>query len=163
MTPSFEAPAEASDVVRVLAADGSYDPSDAAERYLPLIDVLTDTELETRMLSGLASAGLPEPVLQHRVLRPDGGDAFIDAAYPEERIALEADGWAAHGGRSAFDPDRARANDLTLLGWELYRFTSTMDEHVFGSVVAEAYHRARRNRLVPSRRSRHKPGQSTRS
>ena len=47
MTPSFEAPAEASDVVRVLAADGSYDPSGAAERYLPLIDALTDTELET--------------------------------------------------------------------------------------------------------------------
>ncbi|WP_020098406.1 thiamine pyrophosphate-dependent enzyme [Microbacterium sp. 11MF] len=47
MTPSFEAPAEASDVVRVLAADGSYAPSEAAERYLPLIDALTDAELET--------------------------------------------------------------------------------------------------------------------
>lgn len=47
MTPSFEAPAEASDVVRVLAADGSYAPSPTAERYLPLIDALTDAELET--------------------------------------------------------------------------------------------------------------------
>ena len=40
MTP-IEAP-----LVRVLADDGSYAPSAAAERYLPLIDALTDAELE---------------------------------------------------------------------------------------------------------------------
>ncbi|GAA2894372.1 thiamine pyrophosphate-dependent enzyme [Microbacterium esteraromaticum] len=40
MTP-IEAP-----LVRVLADDGSYAPSADAERYLPLIDALTDAELE---------------------------------------------------------------------------------------------------------------------
>lgn len=34
-------------LVRVLAADGSLAPTPAAERYLPLIDALTDAELET--------------------------------------------------------------------------------------------------------------------
>lgn len=34
-------------LVRVLAADGTLAPTPAAERYLPLIDALTDAELET--------------------------------------------------------------------------------------------------------------------
>ncbi len=34
-------------LVRVLAADGTMAPTPAAERYLPLIDALTDAELET--------------------------------------------------------------------------------------------------------------------
>ncbi|PZU45446.1 MAG: pyruvate dehydrogenase (acetyl-transferring) E1 component subunit alpha [Microbacterium sp.] len=34
-------------LVRVLAADGTFAPSPEAERYLPLIDSLTDAELET--------------------------------------------------------------------------------------------------------------------
>jgi len=34
-------------LVRVLAADGTFAPSPEAERYLPLIDALTDAELET--------------------------------------------------------------------------------------------------------------------
>ncbi len=34
-------------LVRVLAADGSFAPTPAAERYLPLIDALADSDLET--------------------------------------------------------------------------------------------------------------------
>ncbi|ALJ18722.1 thiamine pyrophosphate-dependent dehydrogenase E1 component subunit alpha [Microbacterium sp. No. 7] len=34
-------------LVRVLAADGTYAPTPAAERYLPLIEALSDAELET--------------------------------------------------------------------------------------------------------------------
>jgi pyruvate dehydrogenase E1 component alpha subunit len=34
-------------LVRVLAADGTFAPTPEAERYLPLIDALTDSELET--------------------------------------------------------------------------------------------------------------------
>ena len=46
VTPSHEAQADDS-AVRVLAADGTFAPSPAAERYLPLIDALTDADLET--------------------------------------------------------------------------------------------------------------------
>jgi 2-oxoisovalerate dehydrogenase E1 component alpha subunit len=41
--PQADSPA----VVRVLAADGSYAPSPAAERYLPLVEALSDVDLET--------------------------------------------------------------------------------------------------------------------
>ena len=33
-------------LVRILEADGSFAPSAASEQYLPLIDALTDAELE---------------------------------------------------------------------------------------------------------------------
>ncbi|KRA25227.1 pyruvate dehydrogenase (acetyl-transferring) E1 component subunit alpha [Microbacterium sp. Root61] len=40
-------PSEDTSLVRVLAADGSLAPTAAAERYLPLIDALAESELET--------------------------------------------------------------------------------------------------------------------
>jgi pyruvate dehydrogenase E1 component alpha subunit len=40
-------PADDPDLVRILAADGSFAPSPAAEPYLELIDALGDTDLET--------------------------------------------------------------------------------------------------------------------
>jgi very-short-patch-repair endonuclease len=48
----------------------------------------------------------------------------IDLAYPDVKLAIELDGWEFHGGRTAFDADRARANDLVLAGWTVVRFTS---------------------------------------
>jgi very-short-patch-repair endonuclease len=44
-------------------------------------------------------------------------------AYPELRIAIEADGFAVHGTRPAFEDDRARQNRLMLAGWQVLRFT----------------------------------------
>jgi very-short-patch-repair endonuclease len=87
-----------------------------------------DSELEARIIRLLVEAGLPLPAQQVRVQRPDGSLAFIDLAYPEHRIAIEVDGWSAHGHRGAFDRDRMRANDLTLLGWRVLRFTSATPE-----------------------------------
>ena len=40
-------PPDESALVRVLAADGTFAPTPEAERYLPLIDALTDADLET--------------------------------------------------------------------------------------------------------------------
>lgn len=40
------APSDVPGVVRVLAADGTFAPTAAAERYLPLVEALTDAELE---------------------------------------------------------------------------------------------------------------------
>jgi hypothetical protein len=43
----------------------------------------------------VASAGLPRPVQQHRVLLPDG-TVKLDAAWPEVKLAVEFDGAAFH-------------------------------------------------------------------
>ena len=96
-----------------------------------------DSELEVRALRALADAGLPAPVQQHPIRRGDGRLARIDLAYPRQMVAIELDGWDHHGRRSAFDADRIRRNELTLLGWDVYQFTSTMsDEDLVGTVTA---------------------------
>ncbi|MCB0972903.1 MAG: type IV toxin-antitoxin system AbiEi family antitoxin domain-containing protein [Acidimicrobiales bacterium] len=94
--------------------------------------------LESRAIAALALAGLPRPELQWRVRRPDGSSAYIDLAYPGRWVAIELDGWAEHGLRSAFDPDRVRANDLVLLGWTVLRFTWTMSDRYLCQTVAAA-------------------------
>ena len=47
----------------------------------------------------------------------------MDFAYPQRRLAVELDGFESHGQRDAFDRDRARQNQLVLLGWTVLRFT----------------------------------------
>ena len=88
-----------------------------------------DSDLEVRALQVLQRAGLGLPAQQHRV-RVGGRTLRIDLAFPEHRIAIELDGWDAHGVRSAFDADRARANELVILGWRVVRFTSTTPAEV---------------------------------
>jgi hypothetical protein len=94
--------------------------------------------LESRVIACLATAGLPEPERQHPVVRPDGRKAFIDLAYPGQRVAIEADGWATHGQRRAFDQDRVRSNELVLLGWRVLHVTSAMTDAQICRVVALA-------------------------
>lgn len=116
-------------------------------RPTPLVDALAerwagydpgDSALEARALLAIARAGLPAPVQQHAVRRPDGRLAFVDLAYPDRMVAIELDGYEHHRSRSAFDQDRARANDLTLLGWRVYRFTWTMSDEDIVATVAQA-------------------------
>jgi very-short-patch-repair endonuclease len=82
-----------------------------------------ESDLEVRVVQLLRRAGVPAPLLQHSVRLPDGNTARLDMAYPEQRLCIEVDGWAAHGGRAAFQRDRARQNMLVLLGWRPLRFT----------------------------------------
>jgi very-short-patch-repair endonuclease len=72
------------------------------------------------------------------VVRPDGRRAFIDVAYPEPLVAIEADGWECHGQRAAFDADRVRSNELVLLGWRVLHVTSAMTDAQICRVVAIA-------------------------
>lgn len=93
--------------------------------------------LEARVIEALARAGLPAPARQWPFTRADGSDGFIDLAYPDRMSAIELDGWAEHGLRSAFDADRVRGNELVLAGWRLLRFTWTMtDDEIVAAIAA---------------------------
>ena len=100
-----------------------------------------DSAPEARIARLLVRAGLPAPVQQHRV-RIGGRTLRIDLAYPRAGIAIEYDGWAFHSTRSAFDRDRARANDLVLLGMHVLRFTSTSSDQQVVDTVRAALARA---------------------
>jgi very-short-patch-repair endonuclease len=86
-----------------------------------------ESNLQMRFARDLVAHGLPEPAVEHRV-RIGGRRYRIDLAYPSVMLAIEVDGWDVHRTRSAFDHDRARANDLVAAGWTLLRFTASMSE-----------------------------------
>jgi hypothetical protein len=79
---------------------------------------------EARMARLLAAEGLPPAVPEYEVWSHDGRFvARVDFAYPELRLAIEVDGFAAHSSLEAFRHDRVRQNALVGAGWTVLRFT----------------------------------------
>jgi very-short-patch-repair endonuclease len=83
-----------------------------------------ESPLETKVGRVLYEAELGELVEQFEV------DVFgkryrLDFFYPQEMVAIEVDGYAVHGNRTAFDRDRERQNALAAADILVLRFTST--------------------------------------
>ncbi|MFY9917104.1 MAG: DUF559 domain-containing protein [Mycobacterium sp.] len=47
----------------------------------------------------------------------------VDVGFPNQRLALEADGFAFHSDSEDFHHDRVRQNAIALAGWQVLRFT----------------------------------------
>src|SRR3954454_1482186 len=78
----------------------------------------TRSELERALLALVDAHGLPRPRLNRE---SDHGE--LDARWPQQRLVVECDGFAAHGTRKAFEDDRARDRDLQVAGWRVVRIT----------------------------------------
>lgn len=78
----------------------------------------TESMLEDRLVGVLRKAGLPAPVRQLQV-----SGVRIDFAYPEARLAIEADSRAWHAGRSDLQRNSSKGNLLVGLGWRVLHFT----------------------------------------
>ena len=71
--------------------------------------------------------------LLHKLLREAGitgwkanhpvGGYRVDVGFPQQKVAIEVDGFAYHSGADAFQIDRLRQNDITLARWQVLRFT----------------------------------------
>ena len=113
-------------IAECLAQSSSTRPGRAILRSLlhEIPATATESALEIHVWRLLFEAGLPLPVRQHAV-RGLGGKlvARVDFAYPDLRIAIEADGHRFHSSRSDWARDLARQNALTRLGWITYRVT----------------------------------------
>ncbi len=96
-----------------------------ARLALDLIRVGADSAPETMMRLALLNAGLPEPVL-NVVLRNRLGHPVVwpDAAYPDQRIALQYDG-AHHGDFDQYRRDIKRQSLTESLGWREVRVQSS--------------------------------------
>jgi predicted transcriptional regulator of viral defense system len=81
-------------------------------------EIVTRSELEVRFLALLDDRGLPRPVMNAIV-----GPYEVDAFWPQQRLVVELDGWTFHRDRHAFERDREKANDLTVAGYTVLRFT----------------------------------------
>lgn len=107
----------------------------------------TQTNLELRLLRLVRDHGLPEPVLQHRVVDADGRRRRLDLAWPDSMLDVETDGDRDHLVAAGQRRDRVRDAALRALGWDIRRFTSAdidlRPAEVIGS-LAEALRRAQR-------------------
>src|SRR5262249_11196595 len=79
---------------------------------------------EARVLRAMHKAGLRETRCNLAVI-VGGRRRVIDFAWPDEKVAVEFDGYAHHSSRRAFDDDRARQNDFVDAGWRVFRLTAT--------------------------------------
>ncbi len=70
----------------------------------------------------------------------DGERLHPDARFDDERLVVEADGFAFHSDRHSFIQDRRRQNRLLLAGWRVLRFTwddlTTRPQEVVAEVKA---------------------------
>lgn len=82
-----------------------------------------ESVLEARLIRLLRRARLPEPAKQHEVRERGRLLARVDLAYPDVRLAIEADGYRFHSGRVAWQRDLERRNALTSRGWRVIHVT----------------------------------------
>lgn len=83
---------------------------------------LTRSELEDLFLSFCARHRLPPPQT-NLIVAAHGARFEVDCAWPPRKVALELDGYRGHGGRLAFEDDRARDRRLAAAGWTPVRLT----------------------------------------
>jgi hypothetical protein len=115
--------------VAAIRAEATTQPVLAGRRQLlELLDLLAggcQSELEiwgvTRVLPG--PPDVPAWTQQFGVRLPSGRWVRLDAAYREALVAVELDGAAFHGSRSARERDLRRDSALATLGWVVLRFS----------------------------------------
>ncbi len=83
------------------------------------------SEFEACLFRGLRDAGLPLPVAQYRVLMPDASEVFLDFAYPDVLLAIEADSYLWHASLADWRRDRARNNEPSPSGGRSYPSRTT--------------------------------------
>ena len=49
--------------------------------------------------------------------------AIVDFAYPDIKLAIEAEGYRWHSSRARWERDLERRNELTALGWRVIHVT----------------------------------------
>jgi hypothetical protein len=84
---------------------------------------LTESELESRFLEVVRSAGLPEPDRQVVSRLSDGQFVRIDFVWAAHRLLVEVDGRRWHARTETMSADRKRDNDHVLAGLLPLRFT----------------------------------------
>src|SRR5207248_7675141 len=82
-----------------------------------------ESELEIRLRRLLRRHALPEPIPQYRLDLPGRPPVFLDFAYPDRKLAIEADSRRWHAGVHDVQRNSEKRNIIALLGWTLLTFT----------------------------------------
>jgi very-short-patch-repair endonuclease len=92
--------------------------SPAARRLLRAAQDGARSEAERLLVKLLRDAGFTGWKTNHPV-----GGYKVDVAFLAPKVAIEVDGWAFHTDSEVFQIDRVRQNAISLLGWNVLRFT----------------------------------------
>ena len=92
----------------------------------------THSDLEDRFYALLVGAGLPLPIANARV-----GPYRVDFLWPEHRLIVETDGWAAHGHELAHRSDASKKSLLEALGHVVLRVPARRVTHEPLALVAD--------------------------
>ena len=143
--PEAQRPGFRDSVVRAISARADNRGTRQARALLDLATGRPESPFESQLLLMFYDRELPVPVAQHSITTIDGRALYrLDFAWPEFRIAVEYDGYAAHAERH--DRDRRRDEDLVARGWIVIR--ATIDDLMAPSrLVREVQEAFRRRRL----------------
>lgn len=101
---------------------------------------IPESPLESKFFELLVEEGLPTPQLQYKIFNGDRLVARVDFAWPEQKVILEMDGYKYHSGHGQWEKDRARRNELTLMGWQVlhgtWRDAHSMPRQLLGRIAA---------------------------
>jgi Protein of unknown function (DUF559) len=84
---------------------------------IPLARPGAESPMESEARLVMVDGGLPEPVLQYEVFDSDGRRWRLDFAWPEQRVAVEYDGFDFHSSPEHLRRDRQKRAALQELGW----------------------------------------------
>jgi very-short-patch-repair endonuclease len=87
-----------------------------------LVDEKIEKKLELIVARIIDSAHVPKPTRQHPLVCADGRQVFLDNAWADRKIAIEADGRRWHGNKVQAAKTRARARSIVATGWHLYTY-----------------------------------------
>jgi very-short-patch-repair endonuclease len=111
--------------------------------------VPAQSELESALFAALAGGGLPDPQRQRALPGVGALPGLVDAAYPDCRLILEADGRRWHTRVADLRRDHERDAEAARAGWLTLRFLYeqiTRDSDGVCAVVADV----RRVRMTPA-------------
>ena len=83
----------------------------------------TASALETRLARLIRKSNMPTPVRQFEIRDGARFVARADFAYPDIKVAIEADSFRWHSSRAAWERELQRRNDMQKLGWMIIHVT----------------------------------------
>jgi len=86
---------------------------------VPLARPEAESPMESEARLVMHDGGLPEPVLQYTVVDRDGRCWRVDFAWPDQRVAVEYDGFDWHSSPEQLRRDRQKRAALEEIGWRL--------------------------------------------
>jgi hypothetical protein len=137
--PEAQRPGFRESVLRAISARADNRGTRQARVLLDLATGLPESPFESHLLLMFYDRELPVPVPQYSITTIDGRELYrVDFAWPEFRIAVEYDGYAAHAERR--ERDRRRDEDLAARGWIVIH--ATIDDLMAPSRLVNEVQRA---------------------